>query len=49
MALGVFTMDTMYVIRSGIETLINVEDRRSDDVVKGEKPAPKPKTKPKAK
>ena len=38
-------METMTVIRSGNETLINVEDRRPDDVVKGEKPATKPATK----
>ena len=42
-------MKTMTVTRLGVETLINVEDRRSDDVVKGEKAAEKPKAKPKAK
>lgn len=42
-------METMIVIRSGIDTLINVEDRRPDDTVPGETPVPKPKAKTKAK
>jgi|GEM_PF-4073812 hypothetical protein len=42
-------METMIVIRSDVETLINVADRLPSDIVKGEKPAPKLKAKSKAK
>lgn len=49
MTLQGLIMETMIVVRFDIETLINVEDRRPDDIVPSEKPAAKPKAKAKAK